>query len=454
MRGRGTVVRFLGEVLLAFCLLAGLPLSSAGTWHEEQTLEHDSLLRYYRYYLPDSQPPEGYRLLFVLHGGGGDMRSFLDNGTHAEWPEIADEDGLLLIVPNGINAETGDGSGDDQHWNDCRGDAPLNDTGADDVGFVSALIDWAAGRFAVDLDRVYATGSSNGGLMSYRLAFELGDRIAAIAPFIANLPAVDECGAPEWPIPVFICNGDGEDDYMPWDGGCVTKKSTCGRGSVLSAEATRDFWIAFGNLNPVPVESIDYPDLDPDDDTTAESQLYVGGYEGVELAFYTIHNGGHVTPSIEHRRSRLVLALLGLGLQNHDIEGSREAWAFLSRQRLEGFGVGEDPGLAALLRVRKGGPGTLELSWAGDCGSAMSYGVYRGELLAGYDSISPAEGDCSVQETRVELPEGTPVPEFFLVVPNDGVSEGGYGSASDGRSRTPAAEPCLPQLQLDVCAER
>ena len=431
-----------------------LPWTSAGTWFEEQTIEHGGLTRYYRYYVPDFEPPGGYPVLFVLHGGGGDMRSFLDNGTHAEWPEIADEEGLLLIVPNGVNAETGDTAGDDQNWNDCRADAPAVETGADDVGLISALIDWAAGSFEVDLQRVYATGSSNGGLMSYRLAFELGDRIAAIAPFIANLVAVSECRDPRWPIPVFICNGDAEEKYMPWAGGCVFDKTDCTRGAVLSAEATRDFWIRWNNTSRESVETIDYPDLDPDDDTTAESSLYDRGQEGAEVIFYTIHGGGHVTPSIDHRRSRLALALLGLGLQNHDIEGSREAWAFLSRHRLTEPGAGTALGTAAMLRLSKREGGGLELNWAGDCGNGATYGIHRGDLAVGYDSLIPEPGLCTVGETTATLDQGGGTADFFLVVPNDGAAEGSYGRTSTGAQRDPSTAPCQPSGTLDECATR
>ena len=435
--------------------LVSVGLVSAGTWFEEQTLVHDSKIRYFRYFLPDAPPPiEGRPLLFILHGGGGDMRTFLDNGTHAEWPEIADETGVLLIVPNGINAVTGDAEGDDQHWNDCRGDAPLIETGADDVGFISALIDWADANHPIDLNRVYATGSSNGGMMTYRLAFELGERIAAIAPFIASLPASSECRSPAHPIPVFICNGEGEDNYVPWNGGCVTQQWTCERGTVLSALATRDYWIDLNHADPAVEEHVNYPDLDPLDETTAESDLYTGGFEGSEVIFYTIVNGGHVTPSIEHRRSRLLLALLGLGRQNHDIEGSREAWAFLSRHRLRGEGRGTSPGIAGLLRLDKNEATELVLEWGGDCGRSTSYGIYRGDLLSGYASLVAESGACSISDTRAVIPQGPGKADFFLVVPQDDSSEGGYGLDSAGSQRSAAADPCRPLQNLDACATR
>ncbi|GAB4376456.1 MAG: hypothetical protein Kow0062_16760 [Acidobacteriota bacterium] len=440
--------------LAAACLLAG-PAARAGTWLEDQVLPHDGLDRRFRVYDPGFAPPEGMPLVFVLHGGGGSMASVTDNGTMAEWPDIADENGILLIVPNGVNPATGDPAGDDQNWNDCRADAPAVETGADDVGFVSALIDWAAARWPIDPARVYATGASNGGMMSYRLAFELSDRIAAIAAFIANLPADSECGEPAHPVPVFICNGDAEDDYMPWDGGCVKAASgTCRRGTVIAAEATRDWWIAHLNTTREPTDMTAFPDLDPSDGSTVESALHDGGFEAAEVAFYRVHGGGHTTPSIEHHRPAWLLALLGLGSQNHDIEGAREAWAFLARHRLDETGAGTAPGIAGFLRVARTGDGRLRLTFSGDCGSATRSAVYRGDLVAGWDSVAPEPGACDLAGHEALVPEGTRPAEFFVVVPHDGVTEGSYGRGSDGAPRAPAAGPCRPPGQTDACATR
>ncbi|MGH8839226.1 MAG: hypothetical protein ACRDVO_08190, partial [Jiangellaceae bacterium] len=52
----------------------------------------------------------------------------------------------------------------------------------DDVGFTGALIDEITMIWGTDPDRVYATGMSNGAEIVYRLAAEMGGRLAAIAP--------------------------------------------------------------------------------------------------------------------------------------------------------------------------------------------------------------------------------------------------------------------------------
>jgi polyhydroxybutyrate depolymerase len=443
------------SVLSSVALALALAVSPvvAGTWFDSNTIEHDGLTRHFRYYLP-SDLPAGSPLLFVLHGGGGDMFGVMNGGAMSEWPAIADEHGLLLIVPNGVDPDTGGTSGDNQQWNDCRGDMVVRSSDADDVGFINALIDWAVGGFDIDTNRVYSTGASNGGMMSYRLAFELGHRIAAIAPFIANIPAADECSVPVDPTPVFICNGDAETNYMPWEGGCVVANQGCSRGTVISAEASRDWWIRFNRADPDQPDVTVYDDLDPDDGCTVTSWRYSGGIQGSEVIFYRVHGGGHTVPTIDHPTSALVRFLLGLGNESHDIEGARQAWAFLSGRTLNGPGPGSsDPGESAYVRIEKSGDGTtLSLRWSTDCGAGTAYGIYRGDLNEGYESIAAEPGFCSVEDTAASIPLGTGDADFFLVVPNTATTEGGYGAGPAGASRPPARSGCHPRATVDACA--
>jgi len=309
----------------------------SGTLVTANTIAHDGLTRYFHYYVTDgigTSPP----LVILLHGGTRSYNQII-SGTSAaqEWLTIADEEKFLIIIPNGVDPDNGMTDGEHQNWNDCRADDGATATGADDVGFISALVDWGITNFNVDTQRVYSTGASNGGMMSYRLAHELGHRIAAIACFIANEPAVSECTSLPFVVPTFICNGTSEDTFMPWDGGFVVDAS---RGTVTSAIATRDFWINRNGTSITPSEVINYPNLDLLDGTTASSARYDGGIEGAEVMFYTINNGGHTIPSINYPLG--ILALAVVGRQSNDIEGARHAWAFLSQHTL---GSAYPPGL-------------------------------------------------------------------------------------------------------------
>jgi PKD repeat protein len=108
------------------------------------------------------------------------------------------------------------------------------------------------------------------------------------------------------------------------------------------------------------------------------------------------------------------------------------------------------PGEALNLRVSKSSGLTLE--WSADCGAATSYGVYRGDLRVGYDSIAAVPGACDVTGTSTTIPLGTGVAEFFLVVPHKDGGEGSYGRNSAGAERPPAAGGCYAQGAFAVCA--
>ena len=291
-------------------------------WHGDLWLEHDGGPRWFRVYVPrELRSPAP--VVVLLHGGTQSMRAIFrpNSGGTRGWTEVADDEGFLLVVPNGVDATTGDPSGDDQNWNDCRGDATMSETGADDVGFIAALLDWVEVRYDVDPDRVYATGSSNGGQMSFRLALELRHRFAAIATFIANWAAVPECSEPWGPVPVQMVNGTA-DAYQRWDGGGVPGD----RGTVVSVAETLALWLDINEAGAEPVEDRPLPDRDPTDGSTLHLQRFEGA---AEVVLVTVDGGGHTMPSIAHPVSAWIRVLLNLGSQNRDVEGSRLAWEFL-----------------------------------------------------------------------------------------------------------------------------
>jgi polyhydroxybutyrate depolymerase len=306
----------------------------AGTFVEDRTLEHAGVMRFYDAYLPDGLAP-GAPLMIAFHGGTLSNES-LRGGASAELFRIADENGVLVLLPNGTDATGATGASGSFNWNDCRADAGPASTPADDVGFVSALIDVAIRDHAIDPTRVYALGASNGGLMTYRLLFELSDRIAAGAAAIANLPANSECrAAPAEPRSVLVMNGTA-DPIMPFAGGNVAAN----RGAIVSSDATRDFWRDFLGTATGP-QVLDYPDLDPNDGGTVRREIYAGGRGDTEIRYYRVLGGGHNLPSIAYPQGTA---------QNHDIEAVTEIWSFLVAQHL---GAGEPP--RAGVQIQPGG---------------------------------------------------------------------------------------------------
>ncbi|MEX2205699.1 MAG: PHB depolymerase family esterase, partial [Myxococcota bacterium] len=142
---------------------------------------------------PDYPTRAPLPLLFAFHGGGGNASGFQ---AYAGLDAPADARGFAVVYPNG----SGRFAKRLLTWNagDCCAYAQQHE--ADDVGFALAILADLARDLPLDRTRVYATGHSNGGMMSYRLAAEAATRIAAIAP-VAGAD-MTRTFAPEAPVAV------------------------------------------------------------------------------------------------------------------------------------------------------------------------------------------------------------------------------------------------------------
>jgi polyhydroxybutyrate depolymerase len=201
------------------------------------TLEHGEHTRSFHVHVPPAY--DGTRalpLVLALHGALGNATN---NEQMVRWYPKADAEGFLVVEPEGLSpaiplVKLG-------VWNagSCCGYAKSHDI--DDVGFLRQVIDDVSSKLRVDPARVFATGFSNGGAMAHRLACELSDRIAAIAPVSGLLLNVDleerevrfEC-KPQRPVPVFEIHG-AKDRIALYGGG----RSTCLWGSPNMPSATQ-----------------------------------------------------------------------------------------------------------------------------------------------------------------------------------------------------------------------
>jgi len=285
---------------------------------QESSLEVGGNIRWYMIYTPEPLTDD-LPMVLLLHGGTGSMRSVLhpNAGGTKEWLVLAEREGFILLVPNGTNPETGDTFGDDQNWNDHRSDSAAGQTTADDVGFILALLEQITAQYPVDQERVYVTGGSNGGLMTYRLLIEAPDHFAAGAAFIANLPE-PALNPPVLgkPTPLMISNGT-EDPLIPWTGGSVGKD----RGMVISAEETAAWWAVANRVNPDQKTSELLPDADLEDNCRIQKDYYPAGPNGAPLLFYTAQGGGHAMPSGKHPLPDSFLLRCVIGPECRDAEG-------------------------------------------------------------------------------------------------------------------------------------
>ncbi len=232
-----------------------------------------------------------------------------------------------MLVPNGTNARTGDPRGDHQNWNDVRPPARSGSPRADDVAFIERLLDRVVRRFDADARRLYVTGASNGGLMTYYLLMRRPERFAAGAAFVANLP-VDPArmSLPATPTPLMIANASA-DPLMPHDGGEIPG----GRGTVRSSKATVEWWIGANRARRDDARTRYLPDTDPHDGCRIRETTWSPGPGGAELVYYAIEGGGHALPSRRHPIPDNFLVRRFIGPVCRDAEGARLAWRFLRR---------------------------------------------------------------------------------------------------------------------------
>jgi polyhydroxybutyrate depolymerase len=248
-------------------------------------------------------------------------------GGARAWLDLADREGFLLIVPNGVNPKTGDTKGDTQNWNDLRPAGDDRPSEADDVDFIVQLLDKTAREFDTDTARVYVTGASNGGMMAYRLLIEAPERFAAAATFIAVLPDdLPDIKPPGKATPLLIANGT-KDPLVKWEGGAIRGQ----RGRMMSVLESRDWWIQANRADVKDVEEESLPDADVGDGCRLYSSLYPATPGGAAVLFLKIDGGGHALPSLAHELPDTFLVRSLIGPLCRDAEGAEIAWRFMAQ---------------------------------------------------------------------------------------------------------------------------
>lgn len=276
--------------------------------HAQQTIyasiQHDGLQREYILYVPESYSPnKAAPLVFNFHGYTSNA---FEQMFYGDFRPIADTAGFLVVHPLGTVDIAGN-----NHWNVGWGLSTV-----DDVGFTSALIDSLSAQYNINQDRIYSTGMSNGGFMSYYLACELSERIAAIASVTGsmNVNQLTTCN-PDHPMPVMEIHGTA-DPTVAYEGNFL----------FAPIPSVINFWVDF-NHAASPAEITSLPDVDTNDGCTAEHQLYLNGTNGSSIEHYKIIGGVHAWPGS---------AFGGAGT-NQDMNASKEIWRFFSKYDIHGL---------------------------------------------------------------------------------------------------------------------
>ncbi|MHA1280722.1 MAG: alpha/beta hydrolase family esterase [Candidatus Helarchaeota archaeon] len=266
-------------------------------------LEFGGQKRFYFVYLPKNYSnSREFPLVIYLHSYGGSAFGEFD---YVMLHQVADINNFVMVFPSAK-----------YNWNSGIGDLSAYDPpDIDDVGFIKELIGYLSKIYSIDLERVYATGYSNGGFMAYKLACQLSDQIAAIASVSGSLSesTIENCD-PKRPFPILHFHGT-RDAYIPLEG----------MPGSLSVEETLNYWIEFNKCNEFASEKV--ADSDLSDNSSVELHTYKDCSVGSKIVFYKVIDGGHTWPGAGD-------AGYPAGNTNQDINASLVIWNFFKDYKL------------------------------------------------------------------------------------------------------------------------
>jgi len=156
----------------------------------------------------------------------GSSGSAWAGNNNSEWRRKGDSEGFIVVHP-----ESGPG---DNSWNVGVCCQQAQQTQVDDVAITRAIVEHLKTDACIDSKRVYVTGCSNGGGMSYRAACDVADIIAAAAPVdfrcvyggSTGAPSCDGCN-PSLPITIVHFDNTGDTALVPHDRGMTGFAADC-----------------------------------------------------------------------------------------------------------------------------------------------------------------------------------------------------------------------------------
>lgn len=282
-----------------------LALASLPPGDSTHTIDINGVSRTYHVHIP-ADLPTGQRvpLIVALHpfATTGQLMKLI-SGLDA----LADREHLVVVYPEGTGPPIL------RSWNA----GGFDQNKVDDVGFLRRLIEHLLTDAPIDPKRVYATGMSNGAMMCYRLASELSDVIAAIAP-VAGTQAFEGPIQAKRPVPVLHIHGTA-DNLVHYE---ARPENRIRFSRLPGVEETVRRWAAFDGC-PMEPRSDELPDK-ADDGTRVTLLTWGPGRQQAEVLLYKVEGGGHTWPG-----SRTAADFLGRTCRDSDANAL--IWAFFAR---------------------------------------------------------------------------------------------------------------------------
>jgi len=257
--------------------------------------------RTYLLYVPENyQSQRPVPLVICIH-------SFSQWPAHqmelSQWNQLAEENNFLVVYPSG--------TGFPLRW---QTDGQTNTL--TDVIFIADIIDQLKHEYSIDETRIYVNGLSNGGGMSFALACNLSDRIAAIGS-VAGLYLLpwEDCN-PARPVPAVIFHGT-DDPIVPFDGG-----------------PSSNFNVPFPDIsNWVRTLAVQNGCSETPEELPAQGDVeglrYRDCDQNAEVLFYIINGGGHSWPGGGYLPKVIV------GNTTQDIDATEIMWDFFQEHHIQ-----------------------------------------------------------------------------------------------------------------------
>ncbi len=264
-----------------------------------KTIKHGGLTRDYRIYIPKAyKSSKPAPLVFNFHGFSSNDQQ---QEFYGDFRPIADTAGFIIVHPKGTESTPGGA---------LFFNVGFFPSTIDDIGFTAALIDTISAAYNINKNKIYATGMSNGGFMSYELACTSTYKFAAIASVTGSITATNfaKC-KPSQPIPVMEIHGTA-DQTVPYEG----------NASFLPIDSVVAYWVKFNGCNPKPTIT-NVPDISMNDGATAIQYVYSGGKKGTTVEHFKVINGAHTWPG----------AIIPIGTTCMDFFASKEIWRFFRK---------------------------------------------------------------------------------------------------------------------------
>ncbi len=273
--------------------------------------------RPYILHIPGGEPQGPMPVVLMLHGAGGSA----DGTSRAYgWREEADREHFIAVFPQGLPFDPSKPASfltNPNVWNDMREPMQSRRAGVDDVAYLSAVLDDVGQRAAVDANRIYVTGFSNGAGMTFALGVKLSDRIAAIASVSSHCMIKEP--QLKRPVPTIYIVGTA-DPLNPIDGGMATNPWGPQIYKPPYADSLNTWLKAVGADDNKGI-------ITSDTGVTTET---FEGKDGCPVVYIKIEGQGHEWPG--HRR---VLPQMTTGKNVMTFDATEKIWDFLKDQRLK-----------------------------------------------------------------------------------------------------------------------